>query len=157
MAAEGLTAWAFEAVPRVLDLLPPPEELFVTGVSCGLGTSFFLGDSGAVYMSGSVPCDSTPFGRPQSAEPGVPYRLQNLPRVREMAVSLRVPLKLPGLPFSTLPEGTEAHPSELVVFWAADEPRAFAWGAPGGIVPREIHLPAAVQQPVKHEGRGCGA
>merc|ERR1740129_2218360 len=56
-AAEGMTAWAFEVTPRLLDLLPSSEDFFVLTVSCGLGTSFFLGENGNVYMTGSVPCD----------------------------------------------------------------------------------------------------
>mmetsp|Transcript_82453 Transcript_82453/g.255970 ORF Transcript_82453/g.255970 Transcript_82453/m.255970 type:complete len:206 (+) Transcript_82453:1-618(+) len=153
LATEGFSAWAFEVVPRRMDLLPPPEDFFVMMVGSGLGTSFFLGDDGGVFMTGSVPCDPAPFGRPKGVEPWVPYRLRNIPRIREISVSLSVPLKLPGIPFSTLPEVTEAHPAEVAIFWAADEPRVFAWGSPGGVAPRELRLGAA-EPPPASGGRG---
>mmetsp|Transcript_58923 Transcript_58923/g.164643 ORF Transcript_58923/g.164643 Transcript_58923/m.164643 type:complete len:637 (-) Transcript_58923:25-1935(-) len=140
LAAEGLDRWACEAAPRQLDLLPPLKDFFVLRVACGLHTSFFVSDAGSVLLTGSVVGVKAPFGRPQGVEPQVPYKLRNLPRIREISVSLNVPLKLPGISFSMLPIGTEARPVEMALFIASEELRAFAWGAPGGVAPRELCL-----------------
>lgn len=149
MALEGLTRWSFEPLPRRLDLLPDTKQFFVISVACGLCSSFFLGDNGAVFMTGSVHCSGpTPYGRPPDHEIHKPYRLKGLPPVREIAVSLTVPLKLPGIPFATLPEATSERPAELSFFRctasSADEASAtklMAWATPGWDFPVEFHAP----------------
>lgn len=143
LVAHGYREWAFEPIPRRLDLLPPIGKFFAVGVACGLSTSFFLGEDGSVFFTGTVLSDPTPFGRPRAQEAKMPHRLRNLPRVREVSVSLNVPLKLPGLPFATIPEVTEGHPGEVALFLAEDSPapspcRVLAWGAPGGAAPRAL-------------------
>lgn len=143
LASEGLSTWTFEVVPRRLDLLPAAEDFFVVSVACGLHSSFFVGEDGSVLLTGTVLGDPMPFGRPSSKDPKAPYRLLHLPKIREVAVSLNVPLKLPGLPAVSLHMGMRAHPAEIALFRAADEPRVFTWGSPGVPVPRELNLEAA--------------
>lgn len=153
MALDGFTRWAFEPVPRRLDLLPDKKKFFVISTACGLCSSFFVCESGAVFMSGTVHCGGpTPYGRPKELELQQPYQLQGLLPVREMAVSLNVPLQLPGIPFATLPEASEERPAELCMFrcaFNADDVCArtlLAWAAPGWSAPVQIQVP---QQPLR--------
>jgi len=144
-ALEGFTKYAFEAVPRQLDLLPSSDDFFVVGIACGSNSSFFLSDSGEVLFSGVVSGDPAPFGRPKGADPKIPHKLANLPRIREVSVSLSVPLKvhlpwLPGLTILAMPLATEAQPIEAAIFRAADEPKAYLWGSLGGLFPQELCL-----------------
>jgi hypothetical protein len=139
-AAGGHDVWAFEPVPRQLDLLPRADDFFVVGVACGLHSSFFLGDDGRVLFTGSVVGDPSPFGRPCTHDPKVPFKLEHLPRIREISVSLNVPLKLPGMPFYVLPPLSESRPGEAIIFQAADAPRTFVWSSPGGPLPKEWHV-----------------
>jgi len=150
MAVDGLIRWSFEPLPRRLDLLPDRKKFFVISVACGLCSSFFVGDDGTVFMTGSVHCGGPrPYGRPPDFEIHQPYRLKGLPPVREVAVSLTVPLKLPGFPFATLPEATSERPAELSLFRcterSADEASAsklMAWATPGWDFAMELRSPA---------------
>lgn len=138
--AEGFTKFAFEAIPRNLDLLP--ADFFVTGVACGVNSSFFLGDIGNVLFTGIVIGDPAPFGRSRGADPKIPHKIPHLPRISEVSVSLSVPLKIPGPGVSivALPAASESQPIEAALFRAADEPRVFLWGSPGGDRPQELHV-----------------
>lgn len=112
------------------------------GAACGLDSSFFLGDNGNVLFTGTVVGDPAPFGRPDGADPRIPHKLANLPRIREVSVSLSVPLKiaLPGMSLVAMPAATETQPIEAAIFRAADDRRVFLWGSPGGPLPRELAL-----------------
>jgi hypothetical protein len=123
--------------------MPAASDFFIVAVCCGHSTTLCLSDGGGVIFTGSMWYDKAPFGRPKDADPKVPYQLRNLPRIREMAISLMVPLTLPGMPFATMVEATAERPGEVATFWAADEPTVFAWGSPGGLLPRVLKLPAA--------------
>eukprot|EP00928_Gymnodinium_smaydae_P044065 TRINITY_DN29420_c0_g1_i1.p1 TRINITY_DN29420_c0_g1~~TRINITY_DN29420_c0_g1_i1.p1 ORF type:complete len:524 (+),score=33.67 TRINITY_DN29420_c0_g1_i1:52-1623(+) len=138
LVARGMKCWAFEAVPRRLDLLPSADDFFVISTAAGFGTSYFLGDDGRVLFTGTPPDDPSPFGRSHGAEPYIPYQIPMLPPIRHVAVSLDVPLQINGI--SVLVRTPTVQTSEVALFSAVEEGRYFEWCCPGESTPTELNL-----------------
>eukprot|EP00927_Polykrikos_kofoidii_P030002 TRINITY_DN25884_c0_g1_i1.p1 TRINITY_DN25884_c0_g1~~TRINITY_DN25884_c0_g1_i1.p1 ORF type:complete len:585 (+),score=51.08 TRINITY_DN25884_c0_g1_i1:255-2009(+) len=72
--------------PVLLDRL----QCFCTGVATGTTSSYFVGDCGEVWFSGTARQTKTPFGRPLHANPALPYRIPGLRQVEQVSVSMEL-------------------------------------------------------------------
>jgi len=63
---------------------------FCTGVAAGISMSFFVGECGEVYMSGSARMTHNPFHRPTDHNIATPFRIPDLRQVEQVSVSMEL-------------------------------------------------------------------
>eukprot|EP00929_Paragymnodinium_shiwhaense_P088845 TRINITY_DN49159_c0_g1_i1.p1 TRINITY_DN49159_c0_g1~~TRINITY_DN49159_c0_g1_i1.p1 ORF type:complete len:612 (+),score=90.85 TRINITY_DN49159_c0_g1_i1:84-1919(+) len=72
--------------PIVLDRL----NCFCTHVAAGLSSSFFVDETGSVWYAGTALQTSRPFGRPETSNASVPWKIPDLRRVEHVTVSMEL-------------------------------------------------------------------
>jgi len=63
---------------------------FCTSVAAGISLSFFVGECGEVYFSGTAQQTPWPFGRDPRADPAVPLRVPGLRQIEQVSVSMEL-------------------------------------------------------------------
>jgi alpha-tubulin suppressor-like RCC1 family protein len=70
--------------PTHLDKL----DAFCTAIAAGASLSFFVGECGGVFFSGTARQTSCPFGRSRLLDPSTPYRIPGLKQIEQVTVSM---------------------------------------------------------------------
>lgn len=73
-------------VPELLDRLP----CFCTSLAAGICLSFFVGECGEVYLTGTARQTDQPFSRPLHFDPAMPYRIPGLRQIEQASVSIKL-------------------------------------------------------------------